>query len=147
MKRERVGGEEDAAASAAPAASGPTADSSSLAETARVGGTAATATSAGAASRKVVITADHYFSIVNRLVTHLQLCGEENAPTRQELVTWYLEQVQSLNRAQLETELRYVNLVLTKMVRQGKLLEVESVVGDGMRIYLDPNFNPDVTQQ
>ncbi|CCW62259.1 unnamed protein product [Phytomonas sp. EM1] len=97
--------------------------------------------------RKVVITADHYFSIVNRLLTRIQTLGEANAPLRSELVTWYLEQVHSLNRSQLEMELRYVNLVLSRLVKEGKLLEVEMKEGEPARIFLDPNFNPDFAQR
>ncbi|KPA85170.1 putative DNA replication licensing factor [Leptomonas pyrrhocoris] len=96
--------------------------------------------------RKVSIKADHYFAIVNRLVAHLKSLGEDAAPTRQELVTWYLEQVKTLNRPLLEAELRYVNLVLSKLVKEGKLLEVDVKEGDAPRIFLDPNFNPDVPQ-
>jgi DNA replication licensing factor MCM6 len=96
--------------------------------------------------RKVSIKADHYFAIVNRLVAHLKSLGEEAAPTRQELVTWYLEQVKTLNRPLLEAELRYVNLVLSKLVKEGKLLEVDVSEGDAPRVFLDPNYNPDFTQ-
>ncbi|CAC9504951.1 putative DNA replication licensing factor [Leishmania infantum JPCM5] len=108
----------------------------------------ASASSAAVAAprRKVSIKADHYFAIVNRLVAHLKSLGDDAAPTRQELVTWYLEQVKTLNRPLLEAELRYVNLVLSKLVREGKLLEVDVREGDPPRLYLDPNFNPDVTQ-
>lgn len=104
------------------------------------------ATGAEAPRRKVSIKADHYFAIVNRLVAHLKSLGEEAAPTRQELVTWYLEQVKTLNRPLLEAELRYVNLVLSKLVKEGKLLEVDVVAGEAPRIFLDPNFNPDFTE-
>ncbi|KAG5498413.1 hypothetical protein JIQ42_03219 [Leishmania sp. Namibia] len=108
----------------------------------------ASASSAAAAAprRRVSIKADHYFAIVNRLVAHLRSLGDEAAPTRQELVTWYLEQVKTLNRPLLEAELRYVNLVLSKLVKEGKLLEVDVCEGDPPRVFLDPNFNPDVTQ-
>jgi len=103
---------------------------------------------APAATRgKVVISADHYFSIVNRIAQRLQTLGDETAPTRAELVTWHLEQVRSLNRSQLETELRYVNLVLSKMIKEGKLLEVEVREGEGTRLYLDPNFVADAAQR
>ncbi|KAG5500569.1 hypothetical protein JKF63_03664 [Porcisia hertigi] len=102
--------------------------------------------SAAAPRRKVSIKADHYFAIVNRLVAHLKSLGDDAAPTRQELVTWYLEQMKSLNRPLLEAELRYVNLVLSKLVKEGKLLEVDMHEGDPPRVYLDPNFNPDETQ-
>ncbi|CCW68597.1 unnamed protein product [Phytomonas sp. Hart1] len=98
-------------------------------------------------SHKVTITADHYFSIVNRLLTRIQTLGEENAPLRSELVTWYLEQVHSLNRSQLEMELRYVNLVLSRLIKEGKLLEVEMNKDELARIFLDPNFNPDFAQR
>ncbi|KAG5475168.1 hypothetical protein CUR178_04619 [Leishmania enriettii] len=108
----------------------------------------ASASSAAAAAprRRVSIKADHYFAIVNRLVAHLRSLGDDAAPTRQELVTWYLEQVKTLNRPLLEAELRYVNLVLSKLVKEGKLLEVDVREGDPPRVFLDPNFNPDVTQ-
>ncbi|XQJ28483.1 DNA replication licensing factor MCM6, putative [Leishmania guyanensis] len=108
--------------------------------------TSASSAAAAAPRRKVSIKADHYFAIVNRLVAHLKSLGDDAAPTRQELVTWYLEQVKTLNRPLLEAELRYVNLVLSKLVKEGKLLEVDVREGDPPRVYLDPNFNPDVTQ-
>lgn len=93
--------------------------------------------------RKVSIKAEHYFAIVNRVVGYLRSLGEAAAPTRPEVVTWYLEQVRSLNRPLLEAELRFVNLVLTKLVREGKLLEVDVIEGEPPRIFLDPNYNPD----
>ncbi|KPI83914.1 putative DNA replication licensing factor [Leptomonas seymouri] len=125
---------------------------SSYAEASNVGAdaltssTAVSAATAEAPRRKVSIKADHYFAIVNRLVAHLKSLSEDMAPTRQELVTWYLEQVKTLNRPLLEAELRYVNLVLSKLVKEGKLLEVDVNEGDAPRIFLDPNFNPDFTQ-
>ncbi|KEG11185.1 minichromosome maintenance (MCM) complex subunit [Trypanosoma grayi] len=106
-----------------------------------------TAASATPAPRKTVINADHYFSIVNRLVSRIQSLGESDPPSRAELVTWYMEQVRSLNKAQLEVELRYVNLVIQKMLKDGNLLEVEIKDGEGTRIFLDPNYIPDVTKQ
>ncbi|KAH9600325.1 MCM protein [Trypanosoma melophagium] len=99
------------------------------------------------ASRKTVINADHYFSIVNRVVARIQSLGESNPPSRTDLIAWYMEQVRSLNKAQLEVELRYVNLVIQKMLKDGNLLEVEMNEGEGNKIFLDPNYNPDVTKQ
>lgn len=96
--------------------------------------------------QKVVISADHYFLIANRMISRLQTLGEAQSPTRLELVTWYMDQVRSLHRAQLETELRYAHMVLTRLVKEGKLLEVEVVEGEPAKVFLDPNFNPDVTQ-
>ncbi|ESL09938.1 hypothetical protein TRSC58_02335 [Trypanosoma rangeli SC58] len=108
---------------------------------------AAAVAAAAPAPRKAVISADHYFGIVNRIVARLQSLGEASPPSRAELVTWYMEQVHSLNKSQLEAELRYVNLVIQKMLKDGNLLEVEVQDGEGEKIFLDPNYNPDVTQQ
>ncbi|PWV19253.1 putative DNA replication licensing factor MCM6 [Trypanosoma cruzi] len=111
-------------------------------------GKAAAVVSAPApAPRKTVISADHYFGIVNRIVARLQSLGESNPPSRAELVTWYMEQVRSLNKSQLEVELRYVNLVIQKMLKDGNLLEVEVHEGEGEKMFIDPNYNPDVTKQ
>ncbi|RHW67650.1 DNA replication licensing factor MCM6 [Trypanosoma brucei equiperdum] len=101
----------------------------------------------GQAPQKTVISADHYYGIVNRIVTRIQALGESNPPSRAELVAWYMEQVHSLNKSQLEAELRYVNLVIQKMLKDGNLLEVELNDGEGSKIFLDPNYNPDITKQ
>ncbi|PWU91769.1 putative DNA replication licensing factor MCM6 [Trypanosoma cruzi] len=111
------------------------------------GKTATVASAPAPASRKTVISADHYFGIVNRIVARLQSLGESNPPSRAELVTWYMEQVRSLNKSQLEVELRYVNLVIQKMLKDGNLLEVEVHEGEGEKMFIDPNYNPDVTKQ
>lgn len=95
--------------------------------------------------QKVVISADHYFSIANRLISRLDTLGEEAAPTRQELVTWYLEKVPSLHPSQLEGELKLAHMVLTNLVKEGKLLEVEMTEGEPAKLFLDPNFNPDLS--
>nr|CCC53783.1 putative minichromosome maintenance (MCM) complex subunit, fragment [Trypanosoma vivax Y486] len=100
-----------------------------------------------AGPQKAVISTDHYYGIVNRLVARIQTLGESNPPTRADLVTWYMEQVRSLNKSQLEVECRYVNLVIQKMLKEGSLLEVEVTEGSGERIFLDPNYIPDVTGQ
>eukprot|EP00796_Vickermania_ingenoplastis_P004675 gene4676-3369_t len=111
------------------------------------GGAAAAAANPSPARTKVVITADHYFTMANRMISRLHTLGEAAAPTRQELVTWYLEQVPSLHRTQLEAELKYAHMVLNKLCKEGKLLEVEMTPGEPARLFLDPNFNPDFTQQ
>lgn len=98
------------------------------------------------AREKVVISADHYFSIANRLISRLDALGEEAAPTRQELITWYVEKVPSLHPTLLEKELKLAGLVLTNLVKEGKLLEVEMTEGEPAKVFLDPNFNPDLTQ-
>ncbi|KAK7195002.1 DNA replication licensing factor MCM6 [Novymonas esmeraldas] len=105
---------------------------------------AAPTTAAAAPHRRVSIKADHYYSIVNRLVAHLRSLGDSAAPTRAELVTWYLEQVKTLSRPLLEAELRFVHLVLTKLVKEGKLLEVDVQAGEPPRVYLDHNYVSDL---
>lgn len=107
---------------------------------------AAAGTAGGAPRPKVVIAADHYFSIANRLISRLDVLGEDAAPTRQELITWYLEKVPSLHSTVLEGELKLAHLVLTNLVKEGKLLEVEMIEGEPAKLFLDPNFNPDLTQ-
>lgn len=96
---------------------------------------------------KVVISADHYYTIVNRLLTRLRVLGEASPPTRQEIVKWYLEKIPSSHHMLLETELKYAHMVLNNLIREGKLLEVEIKEGEPAKLFLDPNFNPDVTQQ
>jgi DNA replication licensing factor MCM6 len=43
----------------------------------------------------------------------------------------------------LEQELKFVGLIITRLVKEGKFLLVELEPGAGARLYLDPNFNPE----
>lgn len=95
--------------------------------------------------RKVVISADQYYRIVNRLTTRIHSLGDSNPPSRTELITWYMDAVPSANVAQLDEELKCVTLTLNRLIKEGKLLEVEVSESGGKKIFLDPNFNPDST--
>jgi DNA replication licensing factor MCM6 len=93
--------------------------------------------------KKVTISADHYFRVVNKLSAKLHALGE-NAPTREDLIKWYLGELPTTSVAQLEQELKFVGLIITRLVKEGKFLLVETESGLGARLYLDPNFNPEI---
>jgi DNA replication licensing factor MCM6 len=97
------------------------------------------------ASKKVYMSAEQYFRMVDRLTARIHSLGDTNPPTRKELITWYMDVVPSANVAQLDEELKCVTLTLNRLIKEGKLLEVEVTEGEGRRLFLDPNFNPDST--
>ncbi|CUF99331.1 minichromosomal maintenance complex subunit, putative [Bodo saltans] len=99
----------------------------------------------GGTSKKVFMSAEQYFRMVDRLTTRIHSLGDANAPTRKELITWYMDVVPSANVAQLDEELKCVTLTLNRLIKEGKLLEVEVNEGEGRKLFLDPNFNPDST--
>jgi DNA replication licensing factor MCM6 len=49
--------------------------------------------------------------------------------------------------AELRQEMRLAQLVISRLVKEGKLIEVEAVEGRGERLFLDPNFNFDHTMR
>lgn len=108
---------------------------------------AVAASTKAAPVKSVVMSSDQYFRMVNRLVARIHALGEDHPPSRKELMTWYMDSTQSAQIAHLEAELSLVRLVLNRLVKEGKLLEVEVTPGDGLRLFLDPNYNPDVTMQ
>lgn len=115
------------------------------------GTTAATgpdgAPTAPAAPKKLTVSADHYYRVVNRVSAILHRRGEALAPSRSDLIREYMDGVASSATTQLEQEVRLVTLVLNRLLQEGKLLEVEVEDGAGARIFLDPNFNPDTSEQ
>ena len=94
-------------------------------------------------AKKITISADHYFRVVNKLAAKLHALGED-APSREDLIKWYLGQLPTTSVAQLEQELKFVGLIITRLVKEGKFLQVDTESGEGVRLYLDPNFNPEV---
>ena len=95
-----------------------------------------------AGPKKVNISSEHYFRIVNKLVTKLH---QAESMTRVELTSWYLDTVATSNAEQLEREHTFVRLVTNKLLSEGKVIEVDLEDGEPRRLFLDPNFNPDAT--
>lgn len=104
-----------------------------------------TAKGEAAGQKKVVISSEQYYRMVNRLTTRIHSLGEDAAPARADLIKWYMDTVPTSNMTQLQAEVRLVTLTINRLLQEGKLLEVEAVEGQGLRLFLDPNFNPDST--
>ncbi len=65
-------------------------------------------------------------------------------PSRHELLEWHLSSLTTNDIDQLQSEMRVVQLVLAKLINEGRVLELPGETDDQpARLFLHPDFDPD----
>ena len=101
---------------------------------------------AAPAKKKITISSDQYHRMVNKMLTYVHIRQATQAPSTDELLKWYLSELPTTDVDQLQHELHAAQLVLRKLMNEGKIVENEPDETGVKRLGLDPNFNPDTTQ-
>jgi DNA replication licensing factor MCM6 len=92
----------------------------------------------GAGKKKHVISAETFHRTVAKIMDRVLGLGDAH-PTREQLLSWYLEGLPSLDAKLLENELRTTRLILGKLIDEGKLLELEGGEGEAPTLFVHPD--------